>query len=197
MAVRIPATAAKLRASSLHCAQFVQSHALSFFHLSAPDLLLGMDSDPATRNVLGLIAEHPELARDGIELRKFGQQVIEMLAKERVHPSWIVAGGVTHPLDHRDARQDPHRPARGQGDRPPHARACSRGRIDQFGEEIEIFGNVPTMYAGPRRPRRATCSSTTAACASSTRRAEIVADRSQPEDYADVHRRGERCATRT
>ena len=44
-------------------AQIVQSHALSFFHLSAPDLLLGWDSDPATRNVFGLIRAEPELAR--------------------------------------------------------------------------------------------------------------------------------------
>src|SRR5664279_6143187 len=54
MAVRIPASAAKLR-ELIHCAQFVQSHALSFFHLSAPDLLLGLDSDPAKRNVAGLL----------------------------------------------------------------------------------------------------------------------------------------------
>ena len=53
-----------------------------------------MDSDPATRNVLGVIAAHPELAREGIELRKFGLQVIESLAQERVHPSWVVPGGV-------------------------------------------------------------------------------------------------------
>ncbi len=52
MAVRIPETAARLR-ELLHMAQFVQSHALSFFHLSAPDLLLGMDSDPVKRNVAG------------------------------------------------------------------------------------------------------------------------------------------------
>ena len=59
MAVRIPATAAKLR-ELLHCAQIVQSHALYFFHLSAPDLLLGMDHDPATRNVVGLLEKHPD-----------------------------------------------------------------------------------------------------------------------------------------
>src|SRR5215469_3985324 len=70
MAVRIPPAAARLRELA-HCAQMVQSHALSFFYLSSPDLLLGMDSDPATRNVLGVIAAHPEMARDGIELRKF------------------------------------------------------------------------------------------------------------------------------
>ena len=71
MGVRIPPAARKLRELA-HYAQIVQSHALSFFYLSAPDLLLGMNSDPAARNVLGVIAEHPEMARDGIELRKFG-----------------------------------------------------------------------------------------------------------------------------
>jgi NAD-reducing hydrogenase large subunit len=64
MAVRIPPAARKLRELA-HCAQFVQSHALSFFYLSAPDLLLGMESDPAMRNVAGVIAQHPDLARDG------------------------------------------------------------------------------------------------------------------------------------
>src|SRR6516165_475835 len=58
MAVRIPPAAALLR-EAVHCAQFVQSHALSFFHLSAPDLLLGMDADPARRNVIGLASKHP------------------------------------------------------------------------------------------------------------------------------------------
>jgi len=82
MAVRIPATASKLR-ELLHMAQIVQSHALSFFHLSAPDLLLGMDYDPAKRNVAGLLEEHPAALRDGIALRKFGQQAIERLARER------------------------------------------------------------------------------------------------------------------
>src|SRR5690348_13128047 len=93
LAVQIPKTAEMLR-ELVHCAQIVQSHALSFFHLSSPDLLLGFDSDPAKRNVIGVIERHPELARDGIELRKFGQHVIELLAKERIHPSWIVPGGV-------------------------------------------------------------------------------------------------------
>src|SRR5664279_3547893 len=50
--VRVPPTAVKLR-RILNLAQFLQSHALSFFYLSSPDLLLGMDSDPARRNVLG------------------------------------------------------------------------------------------------------------------------------------------------
>src|SRR3974377_925781 len=99
MAVRIP-KAARLLREIIHCGQFVQSHALSFFYLSGPDLLLGMDADPApsTRNVAGLIEANPELARAGIELRKFGLQVIEGLGEERVHASWIVPGGGKSPL---------------------------------------------------------------------------------------------------
>ena len=46
MAVQIPPTADKLR-RIINLAQIVQSHALSFFYLSSPDLLLGMDADPA------------------------------------------------------------------------------------------------------------------------------------------------------
>src|SRR5512140_4022168 len=93
MAVRVP-PAARLLRELLHCAQFVQSHALSFFYLSSPDLLLGMDCDPALRNIAGVIDRFPDDAGDGIELRKFGLQIIEGLAQERVHPSWVVPGGV-------------------------------------------------------------------------------------------------------
>jgi NAD-reducing hydrogenase large subunit len=146
MAVRIPPTAAKLR-ELLHCGQIMQSHALSFFHLSAPDMLLGFDSDPARRNVFGMIADHTALAKDGIALRKFGQQVIEALAKERIHPSWTVPGGVNAPLD----------PAVREHILAglPEALAIAtrtldffKGIVGQFEDEIGCFGNAPTMYAG-------------------------------------------------
>jgi NAD-reducing hydrogenase large subunit len=146
MAVRIPRTAQLLR-EIIHCAQVVQSHALSFFYLSAPDLLLGMDSDPATRNVVGVIEASPELARAGIELRKFGLQVIEGLADERVHPSWIVPGGVKSPM----TAQARDRFLAGI----PQAMATTektlgifKSVLESFAEEIANFGSAPTMYAG-------------------------------------------------
>ena len=71
LAVRIPPTAEKLR-RIFGLAQVLQSHALSFFHLSSPDLLLGMDSDPAKRNIFGVLEKNPNLAKNGIRLRQFG-----------------------------------------------------------------------------------------------------------------------------
>jgi NAD-reducing hydrogenase large subunit len=146
LAVRIPAVARKLR-ELVHLAQIVQSHALSFFYLSAPDFLLGMDSDPASRNVLGVISDHPELARDGIELRKFGLMIIEGLAHERVHPSWIVPGGVATPLSPatRDRILSELPSAKTIADR---TLQFFKGTLDNYKEEIEFFGSFPTMYAG-------------------------------------------------
>ena len=80
LGVTIP-PAAKMLRELMHMGQTIQSHALSFFHLSAPDLLLGFDSDPATRNVMGLIAAAPDIARKGIRLRKYGQEMIKATAE--------------------------------------------------------------------------------------------------------------------
>jgi NAD-reducing hydrogenase large subunit len=146
MAVRIPTTAAKLR-ELLHMAQIVQSHALSFFHLSAPDLLLGMDYDPAMRNVAGLLAKHPSVVHDGVRLRKFGQQVIERLGRERIHPSWTVPGGV-------NAELDPAARERTLEEWPEALTIVQRtlelwkGTVDTFPDEIATFCDFPTMYCG-------------------------------------------------
>jgi NAD-reducing hydrogenase large subunit len=146
MAVRVPPAGRRLR-ELVHCAQYVHSHALSFFYLSAPDFLLGMDSDPATRNVLGIIARHPELARDGIELRKFGLMAIESLAQERVHPAWIVPGGVSTPisLQSRDKILAEIQTAKAIADRTIH---FFKAVLDDYKDEIAFFGSTPTMYSG-------------------------------------------------
>jgi NAD-reducing hydrogenase large subunit len=97
LAVTLPPSAEKLR-RLMNLGQIMQSHALSFFHLSSPDFLLGWDSDPAQRNVFGLIAAEPELAKGGIYLRKLGQEIIGHLGGQKIHPAWAVPGGVRQGL---------------------------------------------------------------------------------------------------
>jgi NAD-reducing hydrogenase large subunit len=84
--VTAPKTAIMLR-RLMHMGQLIQSHALNFFYLSSPDLLLGFDSDPAQRNIFGLIEKQPELAMRGIKLRKFGQEIIEKVADKKMAPN--------------------------------------------------------------------------------------------------------------
>jgi len=86
-------TAEKVR-RLMHYGQILQSHALHFFYLASPDLLFGFDSDAARRNIVGIAAAHPELARRGVLLRKFGQEVIRVTAGKRIHGTGSVPGGV-------------------------------------------------------------------------------------------------------
>lgn len=144
MSVRIPHTAAQLR-RMLNLAQMVQSHALSFFHLSSPDLLLGLDSNPAQRHIFGVAAAKPELGRAGIALRRFGQHIIELLGNKRIHPGWVVPGGVTEPLA--PAKRDeilgmiPEAYANIQL-----ALDAYKTIADSFRAEIEVFANFPSLF---------------------------------------------------
>jgi len=104
LGIKLTPTAEKLR-RLIHMAQLVQSHALHFFHLASPDLLFGMDADPVKRNIMGVIAEMPEVAKKGVEIRAFGQKIIEMMGDKRVHPNAAIPGGMNKALhpDKRDA----------------------------------------------------------------------------------------------
>ena len=146
MSVRIPHTGAQLR-RMLNLAQMVQSHALSFFYLSSPDLLLGMESNPATRNIFGVAAASPELGRAGVGLRRFGQHIIELLGDKRIHPGWVVPGGVTEPLSaaKRDAilAMIPEAYAN-----VTLALNWYKKVADTFKAEIDVFANFPSLYMG-------------------------------------------------
>jgi NAD-reducing hydrogenase large subunit len=145
MGVSIPPTAVKLR-KIMNWGQFVQSHALSFFHLSAPDLLLGFDSDPATRNVMGLIQKFPEVARKGVRLRGIGQEIIRIVADKSIHQAWAVPGGVREPLtvEKRDYMKSLLPEAFETIDM---ALNLLKSNLDKFREDVEIY-DFPSMFAG-------------------------------------------------
>jgi NAD-reducing hydrogenase large subunit len=146
MSVRIPHTAAQLR-RMLNLAQMVQSHALSFFYLSSPDLLLGMDSDPANRHIFGVVAAKPDLGRAGVALRRFGQHIIELLGNKRIHPGWVVPGGVTEPLA--PAKRDEilaMMPEAYHGIKG--ALAAYKQLAESFRPEIAVFANFQSNYMG-------------------------------------------------
>ena len=149
--VRPPKTAIMLR-RLMHMGQLIQSHALNFYYLSSPDLLLGMDADPALRNIFGIIEKDPGLARQGIRLRRFGQELIEKIAGKRIHSAdWIVPGGAKWPLTQERADY--------LCANLPEAEQIAvetldlfKGMLAQFEEEVENFGNFPSYYMGLASP---------------------------------------------
>jgi len=90
-------TAEKMR-RLMHYGQTLQSHALHFFHLCSPDLLFGFDADPAIRNVIGVAAKYPDLAVQGVMLRKYGQEIIKATAGKKIHGTGAIPGGINKNL---------------------------------------------------------------------------------------------------
>jgi NAD-reducing hydrogenase large subunit len=150
LGIRPPSSAIKLR-QLMNLGQIIQSHALSFFHLSSPDLFLGFDHEPASRNVFGLIRTRPELARAGIRLRQFGQEIIEKLGGRKIHPAWAVPGGVRSAPTEEVCREiltripEVHQIARMGLD-------LLKAYLDSHAEEPQVYGNFPTLYMALVRP---------------------------------------------
>lgn len=90
-------TAEKMR-RLMHYGQMFQSHALHFFHLCSPDLLFGFDADVEIRNVVGVARKFPELAVQGVMMRKYGQEIIKATAGKKIHGTGAIPGGVNKNL---------------------------------------------------------------------------------------------------
>jgi NAD-reducing hydrogenase large subunit len=151
LSVSIPPTGEKLR-RIINLAQLTQSHALSFFHLSSPDLLLGWDADPTTRNIFGVMRQDPALAKDGIRLRQIGQTIIETLGGKKIHPTWVVPGGVSEPLtiEKRDAMLK----LLPEGlDIAKRTYAFFKTLVPKFKDEAHHFGSLPTMFLSLVTPK--------------------------------------------
>ena len=93
-----PPRPANLLRELMHMGQIIQSHGMHFFELSGPDLLLGFDENPETRNIVGLINANPELTVKAVQLRKFGQEIVKTLGGRRIHPVFAIPGGVNKAL---------------------------------------------------------------------------------------------------
>jgi NAD-reducing hydrogenase large subunit len=146
-----PAYTGDLLRKLIHIGQNISSHALSFFHLSSPDFLLGYDSDPAARNIIGLAGKFPDIALRGIRLRKFGQEISERITGKKIHIAGIAPGGMAFPLteDNRKALLDWI----------PEALTTVQigiGIIKKFHEEnhdaVNSFATSPTLYLGSVGP---------------------------------------------
>ena len=146
LGVTIPPTAEKLR-RLMHMAQILQSHALHFFYLASPDLLFGMESDPLKRNVIGVIGAVPEIAKKGVKLRAFGQQIIEILGEKRIHPNGAIPGGMNRALspENRDF-------ILGQSDEVISDCLVAMDIIKNYGkeheQEVDNFASFQTGYLG-------------------------------------------------
>jgi len=103
--VRIPSAARKLR-ELLYSAFYVTDHATHFYILGGPDFIVGPESDPKVRNILGVIAKvGRETGLRVINTRHRCHQVIKTLGGKTIHPVSSMPGGVSKGLNEDERRE--------------------------------------------------------------------------------------------
>ncbi len=142
-----PPRPAKLLRELMHMGQVVQSHGMHFFHLAAPDLLFGFDADPATRNVFRIIKENPKLALKAVNMRRYGQQIIERLGGKRVHTNFAVPGGVNAPLTEEN-RKAMAAELKTMTAIAQEAISIAKGWLEANQETAATFASFPSSYMG-------------------------------------------------
>jgi F420-non-reducing hydrogenase large subunit len=136
-----PKQAVKLRHLE-NFGEYIHSHALHQVYLALPDFLT-----PDTPNVLAVAAKNPALAKAGIELRMFGQNIIKAVGGRMIHPCTAVPGGMAGPL-HEEERDKLAKQA-------PTALKTAQAIADlyfklatQEGGKVGYYLSDPTHYLG-------------------------------------------------
>lgn len=140
----LPPTAEKMR-RLMHYGQVMQSHVLHFFHLSAPDLLFGFGAPAEKRNIFEVIRENPTLGLRAVQMRKFGQEIIEATAGKKIHGTGAIPGGINRnlPVETRDRflAQVEDMLAWAQD-----ALALARGYVEDHAGLVADFGSFPSNH---------------------------------------------------
>lgn len=139
-----PQAAINLR-KIINLAQILQSHTLNFYHLSSPDFIYGFDAKKEDRNIFKIMQTHPQMAKDGISLRAFGQKIIETLGGKRIHPTGIIPSGVAKALDEQTRdhilSQIPQAMEIAKN-----SLKYFKENVHKFQKEIDSFGNFPSLF---------------------------------------------------
>jgi F420-non-reducing hydrogenase large subunit len=96
--VEPPPAGKKLR-ELFYCAHFMHSHIAHFYALAAPDFVMGPTSDPAQRNILGVIGKVGlEIGGEVIKHRAYAQDIQTTIAGRATHPIGGLPGGMSKPI---------------------------------------------------------------------------------------------------
>ena len=100
-----PPSAAKKLRELFYCAHMLHSHIAHFYALAAPDFVLGPMSEPAERNILGLVAKVGlDIGTKVIKHRAYAQDIQAVIGGKATHPVCGLPGGMSKPITEEDRR---------------------------------------------------------------------------------------------
>ena len=75
----------------------------NFYILSGPDFILGPESNPEERNILGVIKKvGKEVAISVIKHRLMGYKIIQIIGGRQVHSNYAIPGGISKPISNEE-----------------------------------------------------------------------------------------------
>src|SRR3990172_9660739 len=90
-----PPSAAKKLRELFYSAHYIHSHIAHFYALAAPDFVLGPMSDPAQRNILGVVAKVGlNIGSEVIKHRAYAQSIQAVIGGKATHPVCGPPGGM-------------------------------------------------------------------------------------------------------
>jgi coenzyme F420-reducing hydrogenase alpha subunit len=81
----------------LYCGEWIESHTLHIYMLHAPDFL-GYES------AIDMAKDHGDVVRQGLELKKIGNEILELLGGRAIHPVNVRVGGFYRAPSRRELR---------------------------------------------------------------------------------------------
>ncbi len=85
LGVKVEGTLRQLR-RLIYCGEWIESHVLHVYMLHAPDFLGYQDS-------IQIAKDHPELVKQGLELKKIGNELVTLMGGREIHPINVKVGG--------------------------------------------------------------------------------------------------------
>lgn len=102
--VDIPSAAKKLR-ELFYCAHVIHSHIAHFYALAAPDFIMGPTSNPAQRNILGVVAKVGlQVGGEVIKHRAYAQGIQATIGGKATHPVGGLPGGMSKAITEEERR---------------------------------------------------------------------------------------------
>jgi len=96
--VTLPLTAKLLRELQYNIF-YVTDHATHFYALGGPDFVMGPDSDPAARNLIGVVRKlGVEIGGLVIKCRQWGHEAAAIFGGKPVNPENAIPGGMSKPI---------------------------------------------------------------------------------------------------
>ncbi len=81
----------------LYCGEWIESHALHIYMLHAPDFL-------GYEGAIEMAKDHGDIVRQGLELKKTGNEILELLGGREIHPVNVRVGGFYRAPSRRELR---------------------------------------------------------------------------------------------